>query len=185
MSLLKRNVLVLTLFLAGGLTCTSVAKSELANAEAANLPGHDIKPAMGKPVAVTAGTISADGSGLPQGSGTAGAGKTVYESRCAACHGIDGLQPGNQLVGGIGSLATNRPVKTVGSFWPYATTLFDYIARAMPYNEQKSLSADDTYAVTAYVLMLNGILDDEAVLNEKNLHTVSMPNRSGFVELVH
>ena len=84
----------------------------------------------------------------------------------------------------MGSLAGDRPLRTVGSFWPYATTLFDYIARSMPYNEQRTLSADEVYAVSAYVLKLNGILSDDAILNEKTLPKVKMPNREGFIELI-
>ena len=112
--------------------------------------GHMLKPGLGQPVTNFTGSIvSADGSGLPAGSGTVVEGKSVYGKHCAACHGIDGQLPGNQLAGGIGSLATGRPLKTVGSYWPYATTLFDNIARAMPYDQEKMLSADETYAVTA------------------------------------
>ncbi len=171
-------VLVMALFV-GSLSCSIPAR-----ADAVNQPGHNLKPQLGMPASVSVEVASPDGSGLPQGSGTVAAGKRLYDSRCAACHGTDGQQPGNQLVGGIGSLATNSPFKTVGSFWPYATTLFDYIARSMPYDEQKSLTADETYAVTAYVLNLNGILDEAAILHERNLPGVKMPNRAGFVELI-
>ena len=147
--------------------------------------GHMLKPGLGQPVTDFTGSIvSADGSGLPAGSGTVVEGKSVYGKHCAACHGIDGQLPGNQLAGGIGSLATGRPLKTVGSYWPYATTLFDYIARAMPYDQEKMLSADETYAVTAYVLRLNSILDDEARLDEITLPQIKMPNQDGFIELI-
>ena len=103
---------------------------------------------------------------------------------CLACHGPAGEQPGNQIAGGIGSLPTMRPLKTVGSFWPYATTLYDYVARAMPYNEEKSLSPDEVYAVTAYVLNLSGIIGESAVLDQQSLIEVKMPNRDGFIELI-
>lgn len=147
--------------------------------------GHELKPNLGEPVGNIAGTIiSPDGSGLPDGSGTAIAGKELYKVQCAACHGMDGQQAGNQIAGGIGTLATQRPLKTVGSYWPYATTLYDYIARAMPYNQQKTLSAVEVYALTAYVLNLNGILDDNAALNAHSLLEVSMPNQAGFTELI-
>ena len=147
--------------------------------------GHMLKPDLGQAViGYPVSIISPDGSGLPPGSGTVAEGKSVYAQHCAACHGVDGRQPGNQLAGGIGSLASSRPLKTVGSFWPYATTLYDYIARAMPYNQEKMLSADDTYAVTAYVLRLNSILDDGAMLDEITLPRVKMPNQDGFVELI-
>ena len=146
--------------------------------------GQALTPGLGRPAAeFPPPVISPDGAGLPAGSGTVAAGKAVYASRCAACHGADGRQAGNALVGGSGSLATDAPVKTVGSFWPYATTLWDYIAVAMPYGTEKSLSPDEVYAVTAYVLYLNDIVGAEAVLDRDSLPEIRMPNRDGFVEL--
>ncbi len=126
--------------------------------------------------------VRPDGKGLPDGSGTVGHGKEVFAENCAACHGDNG-QGGikDRLVGGQGTLASDNPIKTVGSFWPYATTLFDYIHRAMPYQAPGSLSVDDTYAVTAYLLNLNGILPDDAKLNQVSLPKVQMPNRDGFI----
>jgi len=126
--------------------------------------------------------VRPDGKGLPEGSGTAAHGKAVYDDNCAACHGASG-QDGikDRLVGGQGSLASDKPVKTVGSFWPYATTLFDYIHRAMPYPAPGSLSADDTYAVTAYILNLNGIVPADAKLDKDALPRIKMPNRDGFI----
>lgn len=123
-----------------------------------------------------------DGQGLPPGSGSAVEGRTVYVARCAACHGPTGKEgPYDLLVGGQDSLRTARPLKTVGSFWPYATTLWDYINRAMPFAEPRSLTADDVYAVTAYVLFLNGIVTEQQVLSQETLAQVKMPNRTGFV----
>jgi mono/diheme cytochrome c family protein len=123
-----------------------------------------------------------DGQGLPPGSGAADAGRAVYSAHCAACHGPTGTEgPNDVLVGGRGSLTTARPLKTVGSVWPYATTLWDYINRAMPFAEPRSLPADDVYAVTAYVLFLNGIVTEHQVLSESTLAQVKMPNRNGFV----
>ena len=149
-----------------------------------NRLGIDLKPQLGElATEVSVLIVSPDGAGLPQGSGTVFGGEQLYNMRCAQCHGRDGRQRGNQLVGGIGSLATDRPKKTVGSYWPYATTLYDYIANAMPYNEEKSLTASEVYAATAYVLFLNGLLEKNAVLDQKNLALVVMPNRDGFVEL--
>ncbi len=149
-------------------------------------PGHARLPGLGQQLEAYSGSIiSPDGSGLPIGNGTVGDGKVLYERQCAACHGIEGQQPGNQLAGGIGSLSTPRPLKTVGSFWPYATTLYDYIARAMPYNQEKSLSVNEVYAITAYVLNLNNILDDDAGVNDRSLPAIVMPNREGFIELIH
>src|SRR6476646_8785855 len=111
--------------------------------------------------------VRPDGKGLPNGSGTVGHGKEVFAENCAACHG-EGGQGGikDRLVGGQGTLATAKPVKTVGSFWPYATTLFDYIRRAMPYPAPGSLTVDETYAVTAYILDLNGIVPANAILSK-------------------
>jgi cytochrome c len=126
--------------------------------------------------------VSPGGAGLPEGSGTVERGKSVYENNCEACHGSKGVGGiKDRLVGGQGTLASNRPIKTVGSYWPYPTTLFDYIRRAMPYTNPGSLSADDTYAVVAYILNLNGILPDEGELDRDTLPKVQMPNRDGFV----
>jgi S-disulfanyl-L-cysteine oxidoreductase SoxD len=123
-----------------------------------------------------------DGQGLPPGSGAADTGRAVYVAHCSACHGPTGTEgPNDVLVGGQGSLKTARPLKTVGSFWPYATTLWDYINRAMPFAEPRSLSADDVYAVTAYVLFLNGIVTEHQVLSQRTLAQVKMPNRNGFI----
>jgi len=126
--------------------------------------------------------VRPDGKGLPEGSGTVAHGKVVYEENCLACHGPNG-QGGikDRLAGGEGTLASANPIKTVGSFWPYATTLYDYIHRAMPYTTPGSLSADDTYAVTAYILSLNGIVPEGGTLDKKTLPKIKMPNRDGFV----
>lgn len=123
-----------------------------------------------------------DGRGLPPGSGTAERGRDLYARRCAACHGASGKEgPADILVGGNGSLATARPLKTVGSFWPYATTLWDYINRSMPYDRPGTLTADEVYAVTAFVLNLNGIVGDGEALTQETLPRVRMPNRDGFI----
>jgi len=126
--------------------------------------------------------VQPDGKGLPDGSGTVAHGKEVFAENCAACHGDNG-QGGikDRLVGGQGTLASDKPIKTVGSFWPYATTLFDYIHRAMPYQAPGSLSVDDYYALTAYVLSLNGILAPDGKLDKETLPKVKMPNRDGFI----
>ncbi|WP_407525989.1 c-type cytochrome [Methylobacterium oryzisoli] len=126
--------------------------------------------------------VRPDGAGLPGGSGTAAQGRQVFQENCAACHGERGQGAvADRLVGGDGTLATDQPIKTVGSFWPYATTLFDYIRRAMPYPAPQSLSNDETYAVVAYILSLNGIVPPTQVLNRSNLPMIRMPNRDGFV----
>ena len=126
--------------------------------------------------------VAPDGTGLPAGSGTVAQGKEIYQTHCRACHGEKGVGGMfDRLAGGQGSLASAAPVKTVGSFWPYATTLFDYIRRAMPYPAPGSLSTEDTYSVAAYILNLNGILPDDGSLDERTLPQVQMPNRNGFV----
>ncbi len=155
------------------------------HAAAADL-GASLAPNLGREVTDYRNTIvSADGSGLPEGSGSVRQGRVLFASRCAACHGADGRQRGNELAGGTGTLDSPRPLRTVGSFWPWATTLYDYIARAMPYNQEKSLSVDEVYALTAYVLFLNHIVEEETVVNQRNLADIEMPNRNGFIELFH
>ncbi len=142
---------------------------------------HELKPSLGKPAPANfESVVTLDGTGAPQGSGSVSTGKVIYEAQCASCHALDGKMQGNAIAGGMGSLATPRPIKTVGSYWPYATTLFDYINRAMPYGMEKSLTADEVYAVTAYVLFLNDVLEVGATLDNENLSQVIMPNRDGF-----
>jgi cytochrome c len=120
---------------------------------------------------------------LPAGSGSVKQGAAVYVAKCQACHGEKGAgKPADALVGGIGTLASNNPVRTVGSYWPYATTLFDYVRRAMPTTAPMSLTNDEVYAVSAYVLNLNGIIAADAVMNAQTLPQVKMPNRSGFID---
>ena len=139
-------------------------------------------------------TIPPDGRGLPPGQGTAVLGKPVYADRCAACHGDNGDDPKYRaLVGGRGPLTSaelsenldwllgGKPVLTIGKFWPYATTLWSYINRAQPFDEPGSLTPDQVYAVTAYLLFLNGIIGEADVINARTLPAVKMPNRDGFV----
>jgi len=128
-------------------------------------------------------SIPPDGTGLPAGSGTAQQGAAVYAGKCIACHGEKGVgKPADALVGGIGSLASKTPQRTVGSYWPYATTLFDYVRRAMPIQSPKSLTNDEAYAVTAYLLNINGVVAGDAVMNAQSLPQVKMTNRDGFVD---
>src|SRR5260370_34115214 len=126
--------------------------------------------------------VRPDGKGLPEGRGTVAQGKSIYAENCAACHGANG-QDGikDRLVGGQGTLASDKPIKTVGSFWPYATTLFDYIHLAMPYQAPGSLSVDDTYAVAAYILNLNAILPADGKLHNHRSPQINTPNRDGFI----
>jgi mono/diheme cytochrome c family protein len=126
--------------------------------------------------------IDREGHNLPPGSGTVSHGHEVFDQQCAACHGARGEGGvGDQLVGGQGTLATPKPVRTVGSYWPYAPTLFDYIRRAMPQNAPQSLSNDEVYAVSAYILNLNGLLPADATLDAKTLSAIKMPNRNMFI----
>jgi S-disulfanyl-L-cysteine oxidoreductase SoxD len=147
-------------------------------------------PRLGQPVAPAELapwdiSIGPDGVGLPQGQGTAAQGAAVYAAKCQACHGEKGAgRPNDALAGGVGTLAGDRPpVKTVGSYWPYATTLFDYVRRAMPLQNPLSLSNDEVYAVSAYVLFVNGIIGEDTQINAQTLPQVKMPNRDGFVDM--
>jgi cytochrome c len=163
----KHLTLCLSFALAGGLAASAVEYGRPATRDEVTLWDIDVRP---------------DGIGLPEGSGNVARGRQVYEESCVACHGDRG-QGGvaDRLAGGRGSLASAQPVKTVGSFWPYATTLFDYVRRSMPYPAPQTLSDDDTYAVVAYMLSLSDILPPDATLNRANLPTIRMPNREGFV----
>ncbi len=127
-------------------------------------------------------TIMPDGDGLPAGSGNAITGRDVYNLNCLACHGENGSGGVNDaLSGGHGSLTGPRPQKTVGSFWPYATTVFDYVRRAMPFQAPGSLSNEEIYAVTAYLLFVNGIIAEDVAMNAESLPQVKMPNHENFV----
>ncbi len=126
--------------------------------------------------------ISPTGEGLPPGQGTVSQGAAVYAAKCASCHGPTGTEgPMTKLVGGQGTLTTNHPVKTVGSYWPHATTLYDYIYRAMPFTAPQSLAPDDIYSVIAWILHQNGIVPENAVIDAKTLPVIRMPNQEGFV----
>ena len=127
-------------------------------------------------------TSNPSGVGLPDGQGTAKEGRDVYELRCKECHGPEGK--GADQTGFIGKpeqLMATPQVRTVGSYWPYATTLWDYTNRAMPFDRPGTLTADQVYAVTAYILHLNGIVEEDQVMNADTLKDVRMPNREGFV----
>jgi mono/diheme cytochrome c family protein len=141
------------------------------------------KPATADDIAKIDISITPDGKGLPSGSGSVAQGEMVFQQKCAVCHGAkaEGTPSGDRLVGGIGSLATDNPVKTVNSYWPYATTVFDYIRRAMPITNPQSLQNEEVYAVTAYILSFDNIVPKDAVLDAASLPKVQMPNRSGFV----
>ncbi len=146
----------------------------------------DNEPRLGDPVTATelsrlSITVLPDGRGLPDGSGNALDGAQIYQTHCIACHGADGQNGINdRLSGGVGTLVSTKPIRTIGSYWPYATSLFDYVRRAMPYNAPGSLNNNELYAVTAYLLYTNKIIGDTDEMNATSLPAVAMPNRNGF-----
>ena len=164
----------------GALACLSVLAVMVT-------PCHAQSPGLGQPVAseelaALNFTVMPDGRGLPDGRGNAQQGATLYAQHCLACHGTAGVDGINdRLAGGHGTLTSDAPVKTVGSYWPYATTVFDFIRRAMPYNTPGTLPADEVYALTAYLLYINDIVDEQQWLDQHSLPAVSMPNRDNFV----
>ena len=160
----------------------------LAFAVCAGTAGATDAPHFGKPISPADAaawdiSIGPDGVGLPPGSGMPAQGAEVFAQKCAACHGDKGQGgPNARLVGG--QIHGDGPVvKTVGSYWPYATTLFDFVRRAMPWTATKSLTDDEVYAVSAYVLRMNNIIGDNDVMDAKTLPQVKMPNRDGFIPL--
>lgn len=152
-----------------------------AAASAQEGPGLGV-PATPEELAAWDLSIAPDGAGLPPGSGDAQTGADIYTAQCIACHGAEGAgQLNAPLAGGHGTLTSDAPLRTVGSYWPYATTVFDYIRRAMPFTQPQSLSNDEIYALTAYLLYLNGIIDEDDAMNANTLAAVEMPNRDGFI----
>lgn len=140
------------------------------------------QPATEAEIAAWSIDVDPTGKSLPSGQGSVAHGREIFAAQCASCHGEKGEGGiGDKLVGGFGTLASAKPVKTVGSFWPYATTLFDYIRRAMPMNAPQSLSNEEVYSVSAYILQMNGLLPDKATLDAASLKSIKMPNRDGFV----
>jgi len=168
--------------LAAGLVLSQAAQAQ---------QGYPARLDLGAPVAAQdlakVFAIPPDGRGLPPGKGTYAEGRKVYADSCASCHGdkLQGIPTagigGDKLIGGRGTLATEAPVKTVESYWPYATTLFDYIKRAMPFNSPGSLNDEQAYSVVAYILGEANIVPKNAVVDAKSLPAVRMPNRDGFV----
>jgi S-disulfanyl-L-cysteine oxidoreductase SoxD len=143
-------------------------------------------PNLGKPIdpaEITAWDISIlpDGTGLPPGSGTPAQGAPIYAQKCAMCHGIDGKGGVNAAVVGGGPIKDMESAKTIANFWPYATTIFDFTRRAMPWQQPKTLTNDEVYALTAYILALNKLIGENDEMNAKTLPKVKMPNRDGFI----
>ena len=163
---------LLVIVLSGSLTAQSQPTSQLFNIgrtpTAEEIAAWDI-------------SVTPDGEGLPSGSGTAAEGRNIYSVRCTECHGASGREgPHDILVGGQGTLASDTPLKTVGSFWPFAPTLWDYINRAMPFETPGTMSPDDVYSTVAYVLFLNELVAEDQLLDATTLPLIKMPNRVGF-----
>ena len=127
--------------------------------------------------------VRPDGKGLPEGKGTVAQGEEIYAEKCASCHGDfgEGIDRWPVLAGGQDSLKSERPVKTIGSYWPYLSTVFDYVNRAMPFGEAQSLQPDEVYAITAYLLNLNDVVDDDFELSDKNFVETRLPNEANFI----
>lgn len=163
-----------------GLTIAAVALGGTANEP---LSGFELgRPATEAEMRPWDIDVSPTGEGLPPGQGTVTQGAAVYAAKCAACHGPTGKEgPKDRLVGGRNTLATDKPIRTIGSYWPYPTTLYDYIYRAMPFNAPQSLSPDEVYSVIAWLLQQNEIITEDQVIDAQTLPQITMPNRDGFV----
>ncbi|MBI2686665.1 MAG: c-type cytochrome [Acidobacteria bacterium] len=144
---------------------------------------HVGRPATSDEIKSTDQFMAPSGAGLPPGKGTAAEGRDIYSRRCARCHGAQGQgDEEGPLAGGKGTLKTAKPLKTVGSFWPYATTIYDYVHRAMPFDNPGLLDANQTYSVVALILHMNGIIGEKDEMNALSLPKVKMPNRDGFIK---
>ena len=164
---------LLVIVLSGSLTAQSQPTSQLFNIGRTPTPEE---------IAAWDISVTPDGEGLPPGSGTAAEGQNIYSVRCTECHGASGREgPHDILVGGQGTLASETPLKTVGSFWPYAPTLWDYINRAMPFETPGTMSPDAVYSTVAYVLFLNELVAEDQLLDATTLPLIKMPNRDGFI----
>jgi cytochrome c len=177
------------------LLCGSAAAFAISQTSAQQIAAHDAakssarlglgRIALPEEIKAWDTDVRPDGKGLPVGKGTAKRGDVIFQAQCAVCHGEFGEGAGRWpvLAGGAGTLKADRPDKTIGSFWPDLSTVFDYIQRAMPFGNARSLSNDDVYALTAYLLSMNDIIKDENFeLNEKNFTSIKMPNASAFYE---
>lgn len=160
----------------------------IAAAQASVVGPRDGKFGLGRqalPIEIKAwdGDVSPDGTGLPIGSGDAIYGEEVFAEQCAICHGdfAEGVDNWPELAGGMDTLADEDPVKTVGSYWPYLSTTWDYVKRSMPFGNAQSLSNDDVYAIVAYILYSNDLIEDDFVLSNETFLDVEMPNASGFI----
>jgi S-disulfanyl-L-cysteine oxidoreductase SoxD len=176
MSMGKQVLLTLTIAV---LACCAISNPP-AEEQTANLALG--QPATAEDIRLWNIDAAPSGDGLPPGRGTVRQGAAVYVAKCAKCHGASGTEgPMDRLVGGQQTLGTSAPVKTIGSYWPYATTLYDYIYRAMPFDAPQSLTPGEVYSVTAWLLHQNGIIAEDAVIDASTLPKIQMPNRHGFV----
>ncbi len=141
------------------------------------------KPLSGADSAAMDINVFPDGHGLPAGKGTATDGKTIYDTQCATCHGPKGSGGSAGELAGGSALDGPHPDQTIGNYWPYATTVFDFVRRSMPLNAPRSLSDDQIYAVTAYLLQINGLIGETTEMNAKTLPEVRLPNREGFLRI--
>lgn len=142
------------------------------------------RPVTGAEISQQSLTIFPDGTGLPPGSGSVAEGAAIFAAKCQDCHGVNGVG-GSQarLTGGIGTLATDAPIKTIASYWQYSTTVFDFIRRAMPFPQPQSLTNDEVYALVAFLLSVDGIVEPDTILNAATLPKVPLPNRNGFISI--
>ena len=170
-------------FLGIGLSSLVVASGLPSRSVGDDTVGYGIgRPATDSEIRAWNIDVAPHGEGLPPGQGTVKQGGQVYAAKCAKCHGASGTEgPLDRLVGGQDTLRTSTPIKTIGSYWPYATTLYDYINRAMPFDAPQSLTPDEIYAVIAWLLHENGIIAEDIAMNARTLPLVQMPNRHGFV----
>lgn len=178
--------LLIIALLGGGVATTAVGPAG-AQQVASNVAGKLGlgRPALPEEIKAWDTDVRPDGKGLPAGKGTVKQGDAIFQEKCASCHGEFGQGVGRYpvLAGGIGTLKADRPDKTIGSFWPDASTVFDYIKRAMPFGNAQSLTNDEAYALTAYILSMSDIITDENFeLNEKSFTSIKMPNASAFYE---
>lgn len=169
------------------LCVATVAATAFAVAPALTQTGKKVglgREALPEEIAAWNTDVRPDGVGLPAGKGSVKEGEVLFQELCASCHGEFGEGAGRWpvLAGGQGSLKSEGPEKTVGSFWPFASTTFDYIRRAMPFGNSQSLTPDQTYALTAYILQLNDLVDDKFVLSRENFTTIKLPNEQNFFD---
>lgn len=185
MSKSRNTAAALLIVLAAGPAMAETAAPQQTDAAAAasQQPLGLGRPALPEEVAAWNLDVSPDGTGLPEGSGDVMTGEELYLENCAACHGdfAEGLDNWPSLAGGEGTLDQENPEKTIGSYWPYLSTVWDYVHRSMPFGNAQILSADDTYAIVAYLLYSNALVEDDFVLSRENFTEVQLPNVEGFI----